>query len=223
MQGQISVIFGVPDMGSVCSEKHTPSFKQHADQLRELGVEKIYCITVCQPEKAFAWAGDMGLADSKVRISISWQLCNNRILGTLVASSLHVSIKPCEFSKQCLQPSIYWCPATARCIFCHMKSLMGDPSGTSKCMKFLWQQLSASSLTNVLTYRLTCWWTRMLPSHAFLVSTWTCQRRAHHTHNGKYLECIASNSSAPHQVFSIYDKSCVFRLRLWPCTVRVNA
>ena len=56
-------------MGKVCSENHVPSFIRKSDRLRAAGVEKIYCITVSQPEKAEKWSKKLQLAEHKASMN----------------------------------------------------------------------------------------------------------------------------------------------------------
>ncbi len=62
-------MFGVPDCGKVCSEQHVPSFLQRADELRQLGINKILCVAVGDPAAADSWAEKLSLSDgSKIQV-----------------------------------------------------------------------------------------------------------------------------------------------------------
>lgn len=75
-QGQRTVVFGVPDCGKVCSEQHVPSFLQHWNELRRLGVNKILCVAVGDAAAADAWAQKVGIADgSKIQVGVGCGLC----------------------------------------------------------------------------------------------------------------------------------------------------
>jgi len=65
-QGLSVVLFGVPDMGKVCAEKHVPSYLQHMDQLRAAGVDKVVCLAVAKPEAVQAWGAKVGIDGVKV-------------------------------------------------------------------------------------------------------------------------------------------------------------
>lgn len=55
-KGKRVVLFGVPDMGKVCSEQHLPSYEKVADELKVLGVHKVYAVAVAKPDAAKEWA-----------------------------------------------------------------------------------------------------------------------------------------------------------------------
>jgi peroxiredoxin len=72
-QGLKVVLFGVPDMGKVCAEKHVPSYLQHMDQLRAAGVDKVVCLAVAKPEAIQAWGAKVGIDGNKVVAApLSW-------------------------------------------------------------------------------------------------------------------------------------------------------
>jgi len=48
MQGHVSALIGLPDLGSVCAD-HVASFLQKVDDLRATGVQKILCVAVEKP------------------------------------------------------------------------------------------------------------------------------------------------------------------------------
>lgn len=60
-EGSASVLFGVPDMGKVCSETHVPGYLKQADRLKELGVRQVFAVAVASPAKVQAWADNCGL------------------------------------------------------------------------------------------------------------------------------------------------------------------
>ncbi len=50
------IIFGVPGaFTSTCSNKHLPSYINHADQLKKKGISDIYCLAVNDPFVMQAW------------------------------------------------------------------------------------------------------------------------------------------------------------------------
>ena len=53
----MSVLFGLPDMGSVCKE-HVAAFLKKAAALREEGVSKIFCVAVGKPSVVEGWYGN---------------------------------------------------------------------------------------------------------------------------------------------------------------------
>jgi peroxiredoxin len=66
LQGQKAVVFGVPDAGKVCSEKHVPGYLKEVDKLRQLGITKVVCLTVNEAAAAKEWASKLKLDASKV-------------------------------------------------------------------------------------------------------------------------------------------------------------
>ena len=65
-QGVTAVVFGVPDMGKVCTEQHVPSYLRSVDELRSAGVDKLVCLAVAEPTAVQEWAKKAGLAGDKV-------------------------------------------------------------------------------------------------------------------------------------------------------------
>lgn len=82
-QGERIAIFGVPDCGKVCSEKHVPGFVAEADTLRHFGITKILCVVVGDASEAQQWAEKLNLDHNKVKRS-SWPFCCQSKCGTLV-------------------------------------------------------------------------------------------------------------------------------------------
>ena len=80
------VLFGVPDMGKVCAEKHVPSYLQHNDQLRAAGVDKVVCLAVAQPEAVQAWGAKVGIDGDKVAAAPL------RLRSDSVGTELHVRV-----------------------------------------------------------------------------------------------------------------------------------
>lgn len=76
-----TVIFGVPDCGKVCSEQHLPSYLKEYDNLRKVGVSKIFCIVVGDAEAAQAWAKKQKIDSSKVTVAADTQGGLTRLLG----------------------------------------------------------------------------------------------------------------------------------------------
>jgi peroxiredoxin len=62
MRGQLVAMFGVPDMGKVCTEKHLPDFLKNAEKLRKCGVEKIACAAVAPSAQLEEWAKKAGIS-----------------------------------------------------------------------------------------------------------------------------------------------------------------
>ncbi|KAK9829552.1 hypothetical protein WJX72_006440 [[Myrmecia] bisecta] len=80
-KGKRAVFFGVPDMGKVCSEKHAPAYLALADKMHDMGVERIYCIAVSDPETVKAWADKKGLTGTKVQVLADKSGAFARMLG----------------------------------------------------------------------------------------------------------------------------------------------
>ena len=65
-QGVKAVVFGVPDMGKVCTEQHVPSYLNSMNELRSAGVDKLVCLAVSEPTLVQEWAKKAGLQGDKV-------------------------------------------------------------------------------------------------------------------------------------------------------------
>lgn len=81
LQGQKTVIFGVPDCGKVCSEQHLPGYLKEFDSLRKLGISQVLCIAVESPEAADAWAKKVGADGDKVTVAADTNASLTRMLG----------------------------------------------------------------------------------------------------------------------------------------------
>lgn len=59
-QGKRCVVFGVPNMGSVCANAHVPSYVEAASALGDAGVDKVFCVaSAAEPVKALAWSASV--------------------------------------------------------------------------------------------------------------------------------------------------------------------
>lgn len=84
IQGHKTVVFGVPDCGKVCSEKHVPGYLAAWDELQRQGVTRLLCVAVGDPAAADAWAASLGdgVADgSKVQVAADTNGAFTRFLG----------------------------------------------------------------------------------------------------------------------------------------------
>lgn len=59
MQGHVSALIGLPDLGSVCAD-HVASFLQKVDDLRANGVQKILCVAVEKSSVVDQWLKERG-------------------------------------------------------------------------------------------------------------------------------------------------------------------
>lgn len=59
LKDKLTVIFGVPDRGSVCSKKHVPGYLKELDALRNQGVKQIICVSRGDPSAVGAWTKEM--------------------------------------------------------------------------------------------------------------------------------------------------------------------
>lgn len=67
-QGERAVIFGLPNCGQVCAEKHIPGFIKQFNKLKEEGVSKIFCIAVGNSTAASEFAKKIDLDTSKISL-----------------------------------------------------------------------------------------------------------------------------------------------------------
>ena len=59
-QGKRCVVFGVPNMGSVCANAHVPSYVEAAAALGDAGVDKVFCVaSAAEPVQALAWGASV--------------------------------------------------------------------------------------------------------------------------------------------------------------------
>jgi len=59
-QGKRCVVFGVPNMGSVCANAHVPSYVEAASALGDAGVDKVFCVaSAAEPVQALAWGASV--------------------------------------------------------------------------------------------------------------------------------------------------------------------
>jgi peroxiredoxin len=81
VQGQKTLVFGVPDCGKVCSEQHVPEYLAQADKLRQLGITQILCVAVGDPSAAQQWAETVKVDPSKVRAMQRWDKAVGALLN----------------------------------------------------------------------------------------------------------------------------------------------
>jgi len=80
-KGHLVGVFGVPDMGPACSDKHVPNYLQNIDKLEEAGVKKVVCLAVAEPEEVSEWADKVGLTGSKIEVWADTKGAWTRMLG----------------------------------------------------------------------------------------------------------------------------------------------
>lgn len=56
LKDKIVAMFGVPDMGKVCTDLHYPDFLKNVDRLRKKGVQRIVCTAVAPYSDLKQWA-----------------------------------------------------------------------------------------------------------------------------------------------------------------------
>jgi peroxiredoxin len=67
-QGKRIVIFGLPGAYTpTCSAKHLPGYVQHVDELKQRGVDEVWCVSVNDGYVMAAWGKEQG-ALGKVRM-----------------------------------------------------------------------------------------------------------------------------------------------------------
>ena len=84
-QGHRTVLFGVPDRGSVCSEQQVPGYVREAGRLRQLGISKVLCVTVGTPVEAEVWAKQLNVDPSQVEVAADTNQALTRFLGMELA------------------------------------------------------------------------------------------------------------------------------------------
>lgn len=67
-KGKKVIIFGVPDMGKVCTNVHVPGYVSLAEDLKGLGIDGIFCIAVGTPSDVATWAAGLGLKNNLVEV-----------------------------------------------------------------------------------------------------------------------------------------------------------
>jgi peroxiredoxin len=77
----MTVLFGVPDCGKVCSEQHVPGYLKHSDALRKLGVSQVLCVAVGDAEAAQAWGAKVGADGGRVTVAADTKGALTRLLG----------------------------------------------------------------------------------------------------------------------------------------------
>lgn len=80
-KGKMVGVFGVPDMGPACSNKHVPNFLNNVDKLEAAGVDKVVCLAIAQPEEVSTWADKVGLTGSKIEVWADTKGAWTRMLG----------------------------------------------------------------------------------------------------------------------------------------------
>jgi peroxiredoxin len=55
LKDKLTVLFGVPNRGKVCSETHLPGYLAELDSLRKQGVDQILCISVGDGQTVAEW------------------------------------------------------------------------------------------------------------------------------------------------------------------------
>lgn len=64
-KGKRVVMFGIPGAFTpTCSAHHLPGFVQHADRLREKGIDSLICMAVNDAFVMGAWGKDQGVGDA---------------------------------------------------------------------------------------------------------------------------------------------------------------
>lgn len=81
MRGKLVALFGVPDMGKTCGEKHLPDFLKNADKLRQAGVEEIVCAAVAPADKLEEWAKQHGNSNGQIALIADENGGMTRMLG----------------------------------------------------------------------------------------------------------------------------------------------
>jgi len=81
--GKKVAIFSLPGAFTpTCSSTHLPGFEQKYDELKELGIDEVYCVSVNDAFVMNAWAKDQGVKNVKLIPDGSGEL--TRALGMMV-------------------------------------------------------------------------------------------------------------------------------------------
>jgi peroxiredoxin len=81
MRGKLVALFGVPDMGKVCSDTHLPDFLKNADKLKKAGIKQIACAAVAPASQLEEWAKKNGNANSHIALIADEAGGMTRMLG----------------------------------------------------------------------------------------------------------------------------------------------
>ncbi|KAK9831558.1 hypothetical protein WJX74_000112 [Apatococcus lobatus] len=63
LKNRIAIVFGVPDMGPVCSEQHVPGYLEKLDEILDCGIDRVYCVPNAPPQDVAMWSQKVGIDD----------------------------------------------------------------------------------------------------------------------------------------------------------------
>lgn len=77
------ILFGVPNRGKVCTERHVPGFAAATKELASTHSVNlpVICVTVGEPAVTDAWAKDLGVDGSDVAVAADEKTHLTRFLG----------------------------------------------------------------------------------------------------------------------------------------------
>ena len=88
----LTVLFGVPDRGSVCSTTHVPGYLKEMDALRKQGVSQIICVSRGDASTVDTWGATVDPSGT-IRFAADEQGALTRILGMEVEDAEQKSLR----------------------------------------------------------------------------------------------------------------------------------
>lgn len=86
LQDQLTVLFGVPDRGDVCTKTHVPGYLKELEGMRRQGVTQIICVSKGDATEVDTWAKENGIGGD-ITVAADPNGGFTRILGMEVNSN----------------------------------------------------------------------------------------------------------------------------------------
>ena len=82
-KGKRVALFALPGAFTpTCSSTHLPGYEKHYDELKELGIDEVYCLSVNDAFSMFQWGKHLGI--EKVKLLPDGSASFTRLMGMLV-------------------------------------------------------------------------------------------------------------------------------------------